>query len=112
MAGHVLDGRVSAVVGTHTHVPTADHQVLPGGTAYMTDLGMTGDYDSVIGMQKKAAIGRFITKMPQGRLEPAEGHATLCAAFIETDDTTGHARHIEPVRLGGRISVSKPTEMR
>ena len=110
--GHVLDGRVSAVVGTHTHVPTADHHVLPGGTAYMTDLGMTGDYDSVIGMQKKAAIGRFITKMPQGRLEPAEGHATLCAAFIETDDSTGHARRIEPVRLGGVVSVSKPTEMR
>ena len=110
--GHVLDGRVSAVVGTHTHVPTADHHVLPGGTAYMTDLGMTGDYDSVIGMQKKAAIGRFITKMPQGRLEPAEGYATLCAAFIETDDSTGHARRIEPVRLGGVVSVSKPTEMR
>ena len=110
--GHVLDGRVSAVVGTHTHVPTADHQVLPGGTAYMTDLGMTGDYDSVIGMKKKAAIGRFITKMPRGRLEPAEGHATLCAALIETDDATGQARRIEPVRLGGRLSASKPSERR
>ena len=110
--GHLLDGRVSAVVGTHTHVPTADHQVLPGGTAYMTDLGMTGDYDSVIGMKKKAAIGRFMTKMPQGRLEPAEGHATFCAAFIETDKTTGQARRIEPVRLGGRLSEINPGERR
>jgi len=107
--GHVLDGRVSAVVGTHTHVPTADHQVLAGGTAYVTDLGMTGDYDSVIGMQKKVAIGRFMTKMPQGRLEPAEGAATFCAAYIETDDLTGLARRVEPVRLGGRLSEILPS---
>lgn len=106
--GHVLDGRVSAVVGTHTHVPTADHHVLPGGTAYMTDLGMTGDYDSVIGMKKKAAIGRFMTKMPQGRLEPAEGEATFCAALIETDDVSGFATRIAPVRLGGRLSEMMP----
>lgn len=106
--GHVLDGRVSGVVGTHTHVPTADHRVLPGGTAYMTDLGMTGDYDSVIGMKKEAAIGRFMTKMPQGRLEPAEGMATFCAAFIETDDASGLAVRIEPVRLGGRLSEIRP----
>ena len=106
--GHVLDGRVSAVVGTHTHVPTADHRVLSGGTAYMTDLGMTGDYNSVIGMKKKAAVGRFMTKMPQGRLEPAEGEATFCAAFIETDDASGLARRIQPVRLGGRLAEFKP----
>jgi len=107
--GHVLDGRVSAVVGTHTHVPTADHQILAGGTAYMTDLGMTGDYDSVIGMKKKAAIGRFMTKMPQGRLEPAEGEATFCAAYIETDEVSGLARRIEPVRLGGRLAEVRPS---
>jgi hypothetical protein len=101
--GHFLDGRVSAVVGTHTHVPTADHQVLPGGTAFVTDLGMCGDYDSVIGMQKKNACARFVTKLPQGRLEPADGEATFCAAYIETDDTTGLAKLIEPVRLGGRL---------
>jgi len=106
--GHVLDGRVSAVVGTHTHTPTADHHVLPGGTGYMTDLGMTGDYNSVIGMKKKAAIGRFMTKMPNGRLEPADGEATFCAAFIETDDTTGLARRIEPVRLGGQLAEVLP----
>jgi hypothetical protein len=106
--GHTLDGRVSAVVGTHTHVPTADHQVLPGGTGYVTDLGMTGDYDSVIGMRKKEAIGRFMTKMPQGRLEPADGEATLCAAYIETDDRTGLANLIEPVRVGGRLGQTMP----
>ena len=105
---HILDGRVSAVVGTHTHVPTADHRVLPGGTAYMTDLGMTGDYDSVIGMRKKEAIGRFMTKMPQGRLEPAEGTASFCAAYIETDDAPGLARRIAPVRLGGGLAEARP----
>ena len=106
--GHILDGRVSAVVGTHTHVPTADHQVLPGGTGYVTDLGMTGDYDSVIGMKKKNASARFATKLPQGRLEPADGDATLCAAFIETDDATGLATSIEPVRVGGKLRQVEP----
>lgn len=107
--GHILDGRVSAVVGTHTHVPTSDHQVLPCGTAYVTDLGMTGDYNSVIGMKKKAAISRFLTKMPQGRLQPAEGIATFCGAYIETDDLSGVARSIEPVRLGGCLKESWPS---
>lgn len=106
--GHVLDGRVSAVVGTHTHIPTADAQVLPGGTAYQTDLGMTGDYDSVIGMVKGPAAARFTTKLPQGRLEPAQGDATFCAVFVETDDTTGLARRIAPVRLGGRLAETCP----
>ena len=106
---HFLDGRVSAVVGTHTHVPTADAQVLKGGTAYQTDLGMTGDYDSVIGMQKEAATARFTTKLPQGRLEPAEGEATFCAMYLETDDRTGLAVRAEPVRLGGRLADARPT---
>ncbi|MEK9673465.1 MAG: TIGR00282 family metallophosphoesterase [Rhodospirillaceae bacterium] len=106
--GHVLDGRVSAVVGTHTHTPTADTQVMPGGTAYQTDLGMTGDYDSVIGMQKENAAARFTTKMPQGRLEPAEGEATLCAMYLETDDATGLALRAEPVRIGGRLHEALP----
>lgn len=106
--GHFLDGRVSAVVGTHTHVPTADAMVLNGGTAYQTDLGMTGDYDSVIGMQKENATARFTTKMPQGRLEPAEGEATFCAMYLETDDETGLAVCAEPVRLGGRLSPAMP----
>jgi metallophosphoesterase (TIGR00282 family) len=106
--GHFLDGRVSAVVGTHTHVPTADAQILTGGTAYQTDLGMTGDYDSVIGMQKEAATARFTTKLPQGRLEPADGEGTLCAMYLETDDDTGLALQAQPVRLGGRLAPAIP----
>jgi metallophosphoesterase (TIGR00282 family) len=106
--GHVLDGRVSLVAGTHSHVPTADAHVLRGGTAYITDIGMCGDYDSVIGMQKDTAIPRFTTKLPGGRLEPAEGPATLCAVFVETDDATGLARRVQPVRLGGRLAAAWP----
>lgn len=106
--GHVLDGRVSMVVGTHSHVPTADAQILVGGTAYQTDVGMCGDYDSVIGMQKKNASARFIRKLPTERLEPAEGAATFCAVLVETDDATGLARSIHPVRLGGRLRESFP----
>ena len=105
---HSFDGRVSAVIGTHTHTPTADHQVLPGGTAYLTDAGMCGDYDSVIGMQKGAASLRFWKKVPGERLAPAEGEATICGALIETDDATGLARRIEPLRLGGRLSPALP----
>ncbi|MDE2391233.1 MAG: TIGR00282 family metallophosphoesterase [Rhodospirillales bacterium] len=106
--GHAFDGRVTAVAGTHTHVPTADHQILPAGTAYVTDLGMCGDYDSVIGMQKAAALNRFIRKLPGEKLSPAEGDATLCGAFVETDDTTGLARRISPLRLGGRLAPVLP----
>jgi metallophosphoesterase (TIGR00282 family) len=105
---HAFDGRVSAVTGTHTHIPTADHQVLPGGTAYATDLGMCGDYDSVIGMNKGPALGRFIRKLPGDKLSPAEGPATLCGAFVETNDSTGLAQRIEPVRLGGRLNFAMP----
>lgn len=108
--GHFLDGRVSAVVGTHSHVPTADAQVLPKGTAYQSDLGMCGDYDSVIGMKKETAIDRFVRKMPTARLEAADGEATLCAAFVETDDATGLARRIAPVRLGGRLAPDWPPD--
>jgi metallophosphoesterase (TIGR00282 family) len=107
--GHAFDGRVSAVTGTHTHIPTADHQILPNGTAYASDLGMCGDYDSVIGMAKEPAIGRFIRKMPGEKLSPAEGVATLCGAFIETNDITGLATRIEPVRLGGRLAQAMPS---
>lgn len=105
---HNLDGRVSVVVGTHTHVPTADHQVLPGGTAFQTDAGMCGDYDSVIGMGKDVAIARFRRKIVAERLNPSEGEATICGLFVETDDTTGLARRAEPVRLGGRLAASMP----
>jgi 2',3'-cyclic-nucleotide 2'-phosphodiesterase len=105
---HFLDGQVSAVIGTHTHCPSADAQVLPGGTAFQSDAGMSGDYDSVIGMAKDAATLRFWRKMPGERLAPAEGAATVCGAFVETDDATGLARRIEPVRLGGRLAEAMP----
>jgi calcineurin-like phosphoesterase len=106
---HFADGRVSAVIGTHTHVPTADHQILPGGTAYMSDAGMCGDYDSVIGMEKAASVHRFVTRMPaEKRARPAEGEATLCGVFLAIDRATGLARHVEPVRAGGRLSPHLP----
>lgn len=101
--GHFLDGRVTLVAGTHTHVPTADAQVLPGGTAYITDLGMTGDYDSVIGMAKDVALRRFRSHLPGPRNTPALGEATVCGVLVESDDATGRARSIEPVRVGGRL---------
>ncbi len=106
--GHYADGRVSAVIGTHTHVPTADHQILPGGTAYLSDAGMCGDYDSVIGMRKEPSVQRFVTRMPGQKPQPAEGEGTLCGVFIVTDDATGRARRIEPVRVGGRLAPHVP----
>jgi metallophosphoesterase (TIGR00282 family) len=102
--GHHCDGRVSAVLGSHSHVPTADAWILPGGTAYQTDVGMCGDYDSVIGMKKDAAVLRFIKKVPGDRLIPADSEGTLCAAIVETDDKTGLARSIKPLRIGGVLS--------
>ncbi len=106
--GHFCDGRVSFVVGTHSHVPTADAQILPGGTAYQTDAGMCGDYDSVIGMQKEEPVNRFLTKIASGRFQPALGPATLCGVFVETDRKTGLATRIEPLRLGGRLKSTMP----
>ncbi len=106
--GHYLDGRVSLVVGTHSHVPTADAQVLPGGTAYQTDAGMCGDYDSVIGVQKEVPLQRFTRKLPTERMQPAEGPGTLCGVFVETDDRSGLACRIEPIRLGGRLKPALP----
>jgi metallophosphoesterase (TIGR00282 family) len=105
--GHFVDGRASLVVGTHTHVPTADHQILSGGTAYISDAGMTGDYDSVIGMDKEEPIRRMTRKVPGSRFEPATGPATLCGVAVETD-ATGHAIKIAPVRIGGRLSQARP----
>jgi metallophosphoesterase (TIGR00282 family) len=106
--GHFADGKASLVIGTHSHVPTADAQILPHGTAYQTDAGMCGDYDSVIGMQKEAVIQRFVSKMPGDRFQVAEGEATLCGVFVETDDATGLARRVAPVRLGGRLAPAMP----
>jgi 2',3'-cyclic-nucleotide 2'-phosphodiesterase len=106
--GHFLDGKVSLVVGTHTHVPTADHQVLSGGTGFMTDVGMTGDYDSCIGMAKEEPLSRFLRRIPGSKFEPAMGPATLCALALDTDDATGLARRLAPVRLGGRLEEARP----
>jgi metallophosphoesterase (TIGR00282 family) len=106
--GHSFDGSVSLVVGTHTHCPSADHQILPGGTAFQSDAGMCGDYDSVIGMEKQGAAARFWRKMPGERLAPAEGEVTVCGVFVETSDATGLALRIEPVRVGGRLSQTMP----
>jgi hypothetical protein len=108
--GHLADGRASLAAGTHTHVPTADAQILPGGTAYLSDIGMTGDYDSVIGMSKAIAIQRFRSHVPGPRNTPALGEATLCAVYLETDDSTGLARTIAPLRLGGRLAPAWPLE--
>lgn len=107
--GHVVDGRVSAVVGTHTHVPTADDQILTKGTAYMSDVGMCGDYDSVIGVKKELSIWKFTRKIPGERMVPAEGEATICGVFILTDDTSGKSLSIEPIRIGGRLRQQVPT---
>ena len=107
-----FDGRVSAVIGSHTHVPTADSQVLPAGTAYLTDIGMCGDYDSVIGMAKGTAVERFVRKAPTERLAPATGEATLCAAWMEIYGGSGLARRIECVRIGGRLSHAWPAGTR
>ncbi len=106
--GHFLDGRVSLVVGTHTHVPTADAQVLPGGTAYQSDAGMCGDYDSVIGMDKVVPVQRFTRKLPTERMAAAAGPATLCGVFVETDGRSGLARRVEPLRVGGRLQEQVP----
>ena len=106
--GHWCDGRASLVVGTHTHVPTADAMILPGGTAYLTDAGMCGDYNSVIGMDKAEPMRRFITGMPKARFEPAGGEATLSGVYVETDDRSGKATRIAMVRVGGRLAAAGP----
>ena len=106
--GHFCDGRASIVVGSHTHVPTADATILPSGTAFQSDAGMCGDYDSVIGMQKDEPMRRFVTGMSKGRFQPATGEATLCGLYVETDDRTGKATRVEMVRTGGRLSQALP----
>ena len=105
---HFCDGRASLVVGSHTHVPTADAQILPGGTACLTDAGMCGDYNSVIGMEKEEPLTRFTRRMPSGRFTPANGEATICGVFVETDDATGLAQRVAPLREGGRLAAAWP----
>jgi metallophosphoesterase (TIGR00282 family) len=106
--GHFLDGKVSLVVGTHTHIPTSDHRILRGGTALMADAGMCGDYDSVIGVEMEEPLNRFLTGVPQGRFTPAENEATLCGVAIETDDGTGLVRQVSPLRVGGVLAQVVP----
>ncbi|BCW90355.1 2',3'-cyclic-nucleotide 2'-phosphodiesterase [Alphaproteobacteria bacterium SO-S41] len=106
--GHWCDGRASLVVGTHTHVPTADAQVLPKGTGYQTDAGACADYNSVIGFDPTVPLARFVHKIPAGKMEPAQGPATVCGVFVETDDRTGLAKRTEAVRTGGRLSAAIP----
>ncbi|HTW61834.1 MAG TPA: YmdB family metallophosphoesterase, partial [Terracidiphilus sp.] len=97
--GWHLDGRVTAVLGTHTHIPTADERILPGGTAFQTDVGMSGPYDSVIGVEKDLVLHRFLTGMP-GKFEAAKGNAKMCAALIACDAETGRASSIQRIMLG------------
>jgi 2',3'-cyclic-nucleotide 2'-phosphodiesterase len=106
--GHFCDGRASLVVGTHTHTPSADDRILPGGTAFITDVGMTGDFDSIVGMAKEEPLRRFTTGIAAGRFEPASGEATMCGVAVETDDRTGLAVGIGPVRLGGCLKQAVP----
>ncbi|MBB34355.1 MAG: metallophosphoesterase [Hirschia sp.] len=105
---HFLDGQASLVVGAHTHTPTADAQIYPGGTAFQSDAGMCGDYDSVIGMKKEIVLERTVTRLPAPRMEPADGEATVCGVYVETDDKTGLATRIDPIRVGGRLKQAFP----
>jgi hypothetical protein len=97
--GWYLDGRVTALLGTHTHIPTADERILPGGTAYQTDVGMSGPYDGVIGVEKELVLARFLTGMP-GKFEPARNDARMCATLIECDGATGRATRVQRFMLG------------
>jgi metallophosphoesterase (TIGR00282 family) len=106
--GYFVDGRASLVVGTHTHAPTADHRILPGRTAFISDVGMTGDFDSVIGMVKDEPLNRFLRKVPGSKFEPATGPATLCGIAVETDDASGLAVKVGAVRLGGALEEARP----
>ena len=106
--GFFLDGKVSLVVGTHTHIPTSDHSILKGGTALMADAGMCGDFDSVIGVEVDEPLNRFLTGIAQNRFTPAEGEATLCGVAIETDDETGLVKHVSPLRVGGTLAQAHP----
>ncbi|MCV0394276.1 MAG: YmdB family metallophosphoesterase [Rhizobiaceae bacterium] len=106
--GHFVDGRASLVVGTHTHCPTGDHQILNGGTGYISDAGMCGDYDSSLGFDKEEPVNRFLTKVPKGRFEAASGAATICGVGANISDRTGLTENIAPLRLGPRLEETIP----
>lgn len=107
--GYFLDGRASLVVGTHTHVPTSDTRILPGGTAYQSDAGMCGDYDSILGMHREEPVRRFLQKIPGARLEPASGPGTLSGVAVDIDDATGLAKAVWAIRVGPNLSEALPT---
>lgn len=107
---HYLDGQVSALIGTHTHIPTADMQILPKGTAFQADAGMCGDFNSVIGSETENVLHRHLKKLRGPRFEPAKGEATICGTFIVTDDKTGKALSIDDVRHGGRLQQKMPDQ--
>lgn len=106
--GYFADGRASLVIGTHSHIPTSDNRILPGGTAYQTDAGMCGDYDSIIGMDKDEPLHRFTRGLPAGRFTAASGAATVCGVLVEVNDATGLATAINPVRVGGELAETLP----
>jgi metallophosphoesterase (TIGR00282 family) len=106
--GYFVDGRASLVVGTHTHVQTSDHRIMPGRTAFVSDVGMTGDFDSCIGMNKDEPLNRFLRKLPGSKFEAAGGPATLCGLAVETDDGSGLAVKVGAVRLGGILEQAQP----
>jgi len=106
--GHFVDGRASLVVGTHTHCPTADHQILANGTGYLSDAGMCGDYDSSLGMDKEEPLNRFLSKVPKGRFEAANGPATICGVGLDISDSTGLCERIAPLRIGPRLAETVP----
>ena len=106
--GYFVDGRASVVVGTHTHAPTSDYRVLPNGTAFISDIGMCGDYNSVLGMDIEEPINRFITKIPRQRFEPASGPGTLSGLAVDIDDETGLARACAALRLGPNLEPAAP----
>lgn len=106
--GYYLDGRVSAVVGTHTHAPTCDHRVLPGGTAYVSDAGMCGDYQSILGMDRQEPISRFVRRINSARMTPSGGEATVCGVAFEIDEETGLASKIGLIRTGGCLAPESP----
>ncbi len=107
--GHFVDGRASLVVGTHTHTPTADEHILKGGTAYMSDVGMCGDYDSVLGMERDEPLNRFLSRIPRSRFEPATGEATICGVGVDIDDKSGLASRVQALRLGGILPSVEPS---
>jgi len=106
--GYFVDGRASCVVGTHTHTPTSDERLLPLGTAYITDAGMCGDYNSVLGMGTEEPLSRFLTRIPRGRFAPSHGPATISGLAVDVDDVTGLALRTAPLRLGGVLSKAEP----